>query len=269
MPNIQYYEDVKVLKKPAKKRIIASLKFLVFAGIIVLSIWVAKCLSAAITVGNLGAYIVYGDTQLKLASSSMYAITLGQYETFEDAERVGLGASIQGAGGFVWQDEKYFVVGSVYTNFADAEKVKENLKESNYNIGIKEIGFPAISIDFDMYENGDMGKISDAFETFDKVYSLIYDNSVLFDKGDISHLAVSNKLSALRGQVKGKIVAIQNLINKSSSKLTILQKYLIALDELLDNAIIKTIDNTATNYGLKYALTSCVRLKYDLFQELK
>ena len=148
MSNIQYYDDVKVLKRSTKKRFISFLKFFLFVGVVAFSIWVATCLSSAITVGNLGAYIIYGDTQLKLTAGNMYAIVLGEYETSEEAESVGFGASIQGAGGFVWHDGKYYVVGSVYNNLADAEKVKENLKDTKYNVQIKEIGFPDLKIDF-------------------------------------------------------------------------------------------------------------------------
>ena len=48
----------------------------------------------------------------------------------------------------------------------------------------------------------------------------------------------------------------------------LIQNYLIKLDELLSEAILKTIDNSTTNYMLKNVISKIVRMKYDLYQLL-
>lgn len=270
MPNVTYYSDVKIFKKPLKTRVKNFFRFLMVVVVIMLCFLSARFLSSALTVGNLGALIVYGDTTLKVSESGYYAISMGVYSDELEAEKVALGTNIQGAGGYVWQNGgEYHVIGNVYSNFSDAEKVIENLKDTKYNITIMQINFPKLSLDFGMYDNSDMGTIKKAFDILDEVYSALYDYSIRFDKGEITHLAVSSGLSELRGEVKSIIVSVQNLINKQSSDLKKVQNALIKLDELLDQSIIKTIDNTATNYSLKYSIISCVRIKYDLFEELK
>ena len=198
----------------------------------------------------------------------MYAVTLGKYVNKEEAVKVALGASVQGASGYVWEDNEYYVIGNIYSSNEDALKVVENLKESKYNIAIKEINFPKIDINFDVYENADMGLIKNAFGMIDDIYKLLYDYSIKYDRGDVTHLAVSSGLSSARGELKSIVVKVQSLLNKAESSLIHLQGSLIKCDELLDEAILKTIDNTSTNYSLKYAIASVIRIKYELYLQL-
>ena len=265
MTRESYYSDVKIIKKPLKQRVKNIFKIFLFFVLVVGCFWGAKGLSKALTVGNLGALIVYGDTKVKLEETSYYAVTLGEYNDKIEAERVGLGAMVQGAGGYVWEnDGKYFVIGNVYKNYSDASKVVSNLKDSKYAVSTMEIHFEEKKLDFSMYENEDMVVINDAFKIFDSVYLFLYDNCIKFDSGETTHLAISSGISALRGEVKSKIVSVQNLINKSKSELSVVQEALIKLDEVLDQTIIKTIDNSSTSYSLKYSIASVVRIKYDM-----
>ena len=268
MPRVTYYEDVKVIKKPLKQRLKQVLKIFLILVLIVGCFLGGKYLSRALTVGNLGALIVYGDTKLTIKERTFYAVTMGEYDNKEDAERVAMGASIQGAGGYVWEGEKYFVVGNIYLAEKDAESVVTNLKESQYSIGIMSIHMPRVVLDYSMYDNSDMGLVHNVYNIFGKVYEKLYGYSISFDKGEVSHLAVSSNISSLRGEVKSLIVSAQNLINKQDSSLSSVQQYLVKLDEVLDQAILKTIDNSSTNYSLKYALTNVVRLEYELLHKL-
>lgn len=268
MPKTFYYSDVKVIKKTFKQRIKGLLIFFLIVVIGVGCFWSATYLSSALTVGNLGDLIVFGDTKIRFKESNLFAVVLGQYSTKEEAEKVAVTSTIQGASGFVWQDEKYWVIGNIYNTQEDANKVIENIKESEYKSEVKVITFPRISIDFDMYESGNMGVINNAFSFFDELRIMLYDYSIKFDKGEINHLAISSYLSAIRGELKAIIIDVQTLLNKSSSDLKNVQEYLVKMDELLDELIIKTIDNTATGYSLKYALASVVRNRYELFVEL-
>ena len=270
MSNIMYYEDVKVIKKPLKQRVKSFLKIFLVIATIVGCFFGATYLSSALTVGNLTSYIVYGGTSVKTKKKTMYAVTLGSYDDYTEAEKVALGSTIQGASGFVWeQDNKYYVIGNIYSSNSDAEKVIENISETNYKAEVLKIEFASLNLNFDMYDNSNMPVVSKAFEIFGDVEEELYTYSIKFDSGDISHLAVSSNISTLRGEVKAIIVGVQNLINASESKLGVVQEYLIKVDEVLEQAILKTIDNTATSYSLKNAIASVVRLEYNLVNTLK
>ena len=263
-----YYSDVKILRKPLKERIKNIFKFFLFFLIVACCFLSATYLSSALTVGNLGAFIVYGDTKITINEKKYYAVILGEYDNKDEAERIAIASTIQGASGYVWQDAKYWVVGNIYLDNTDAEKVVENLSGSNYNVGVREIKIPKATLNFDMYENADMDAIHKSINIFDEIYALLYSASVKFDKKEINNLAISSEISSMRGEVKSLIVATQNLINKSSSHLMEIQTALIKLDELLDQTIIRTIDNSATSYSLKNSIASVVRIKWDLFAEI-
>lgn len=270
MPNIRYYEDVKILKKPVKQRIKSILKFFLIIVVVVGCFFGATYISSALTVGKLTSYIVYGGTTIKLDKKIKYAVVLGKYDTFDEAERVALGSTIQGASGYVWQqDNKYYVIGNIYSARVDADKVIENISGTNYHTEVLDVSFSNLNLNFDVYDNSDMPTINKALEIFEATYIELYDFSIKYDSGEISHLAVSSNISKLRGEVKGLIVGTQNLINKASSSLVVVQDYLVRLDEVLDQAILKTIDNTATNYSLKNAIASVVRLEYEMRSKLK
>jgi hypothetical protein len=268
MSKIEYHEDIKILKKSVKSRIKSIFIFFLFVFIVVGCFFTANYLSSALTVGNLGGFLVYGDTSLKIEKKSLWAVVMGEYSSLEEAEKVSLGAMVRGAGGYIWHEGSYFVIGNIYPNMLDAEKVLQNLKDSSYDIKIKEIVFPKLTLDFDAYENTDMGVIKKSIFSFDEVYESLYEMSIKLDMKEITNYAVSSMISDKRGEIKSRIVSIQSLINTSDNYLGKIQEYLVKLDTLLDATIIKTIDGNVANYSLKYAITEVVRLKYDLYNAL-
>lgn len=266
-----YYEDVKIIKKPLalKIKLILSIVviFLVLGGVVVSAFYISK----SITVANLGSLFVYGGTKIKIGESVVYMLSLGEFNNRGDAEKVSLGATVQGASGFVWEkDNRYFVVGSMYKSNEDAEKVKNNLLgSSNYKAEVVQVKYPKINISFDDYENSDVDKIENAISFFDDVYLEVYNWSLKFDKGEINNLAISSGLSSLRGELKGFVSKIQTLLSTPNAKLQYIQDSLIKLDELMDSAIIRTIDNTGLNYYLKNVFVNVLKIKYDLFGNLQ
>lgn len=263
-----YYEDVKVLKKPLKKRLKA---YLIFFGIFILMggiVFSALLISNTLAVSNISTIFVYGDKSLKFEEKVVYAVSLGSYESEDEANRVALGSTIQGSAGYVWKDNLYYVLGSIYSTYELANKVISNLQGTQYNISILEIGLPKISLTFDEYENKQVDTIGDAITSFQSVYDKVYGYSIAFDKGEMNNLAISTQLSTIRGEIKGYISTMQSILSMPNAKVQEVQKALIKLDELLDQAIIKTIDNSSTASYLKYAICSIVSIEYDLRQKL-
>lgn len=265
-----YYDDIKIIKKPLKQRVKSSLKifliFLFLVGIIVSSLYISK----ALTDSNLSSVFVYGGRDIKIDSREMYAITLGKYSTREEADRVALGATIQGAGGYVWQNkDDYYVLGNIYNNNDSALLVKGNLKDTNYSVDILKISMPKIKLNFDEMENKSVAGVRDSINYFYECYDKLYNYCILFDKSEMNNLAISSYISQMRGEVKVCISEMQGLINTTDySNLQVVQSGLIKLDELLDQAIIKTIDNSSTSSYLKYAICLCVNIEYSMRQNL-
>lgn len=270
MPKNCYYEDVKILKRPFKARI---KRFFVVIGcmvIIALTVCVSIFFSKALAVGNITTAIVYGGKDIKINKSQMYLVTLGKYDEYDEAEKVALGSTIQGASGYIWYlNNSYYVVGSVYRSEEDATAVKKNLQSTKYDIEIIEITFPKTNLNFDEYDAKDVSQIRKAFEFVDSTYDNLYNFSIKFDKGEINNFAVCSNISNIRGECKVQISSIQSLLtNKKSDALQKLINTLTKLDEILNIAILKTIDNSSTNYSLKNSIVSIVFEKYNLYSAI-
>lgn len=265
MTNFFYYDDVKMVKKPFKKRLKGFLKFFIFCVIVVGIVLSSLFLSKSLAVGNISNVLVYGGTDIKIDKRDMFAISMGKYNNRSEAEGVALGLAIQGGGGYIWEnDGEYLVLGSVYSSSDLANSVLTNLSSSKYSISIFKITMPKVSLSFENKENKSVGTIKDAIEHFENVYSKIYDYSIMFDKSEINNLAISSYLSQMRGQTKVYISSVQGLISFGDEALQEIQNGLIKLDELLDQAIIKTIDNSSTSSYLKYTLCSIVDIEYKM-----
>lgn len=267
MPKNIYYDDIKVVKNPFKSRVKSFFKFFLFSVVVVGCFYCARYFSKALTVGNVTSFILYGDTILKINKHNMYAVTMGSYETFEEGEKVGLGVMSQGGSGYVWQDDKFYVIGSIYSSKQDAESVINNLNESNYNLNVLEIKFPTININFDSYENKDVKEIEKALTLLDMIIEEIYTYSIKFDKSEMNNFAVSSAISELRGEVKTTISTLQKLLEIENGKVRIIQSSFLKIDSLLDSAIIQTIE-CSNNYLLKNINSQVVRVKYELYNTL-
>lgn len=265
-----YYDDIKIIKKNLKEQAKSVLKifliFLFLAGIVVSSLYISKSL----TDSNLSSVFVYGGREIKIDSRDMYAITLGKYSTKQEADRVALDASIQGAGGYVWQDnEDYYVIGNIYNNNDSALSVKDNLKDANYSVDILKISMPKVKLNFDEMENKSVAEVRNAINYFYDCYDKLYNYCMLFDKSEMNNFAISSYISQMRGDVKVCISVMQGLINSTNyGELQEVQSGLIKLDELLDQAIIKTIDNSSTSSYLKYAICLCIDIEHKMRQNL-
>lgn len=265
-----YYDDVKIIKKGLSKRLksifILFLVVLTIGGVIMASVY----LSRALSVGNIASALVFGGTEINIKKHEMYMVTLGEYNSLEEANNVGLGSTVQGASGYVWtENNKYMVVGNIYKNREDAEKVKTNLSSSKYDVKIFTITFPKIKLKFD-YENSEVLKIREGINFLDSTYDTFYDYSIKFDKGQLNNFAISSGLSSLRGECKVKITAVQAVMSKyKNTGLQPLIDSLLRVDEILNVTMLKTIDNSSTNYSLKNAISEIVNIKYDLYNNLQ
>ena len=190
-----------------------------------------------------------------------------EYDDYDSATSVGLGASVQGASGYVWESGKYYVIGNIYASRSDAESVIDNLSESSYNVQIFEIKLKKIKISFGDMENKNVKIIKDSLSLYDDIYEALYDYSVKFDRKVYNNLAVCSYMTDLRGRVKSSISALQNISNQNE-KILIIIGGLIKIDTILDQLILQTMENKGTNYQLKYGISSVVRIQYETYNKL-
>ena len=267
MPKTFYHSDVKLIKKPLKLRFRSILIFFGIGIILSASVVSGVYISRALTVGNIATVMVYGGSSIARGEKKYYAVMLGEYDSRDEATSVGLGASVQGASGYVWEDGNYWVVGSIYTSRSDAESVVDNLKDTNYTLSVKEIKLKKIKLSFDNLDNKDVKVIREGLALYDDVYEALYDYSIKFDSKVYNNLAVCSYISSLRGRVKTSISALQSIVGGDERILSI-KGGLISIDAVLDQLILQTIQNLGTNYQLRYGMSLVVRTQYETYKKL-
>lgn len=268
MPKVRYYEDVKIIKKPFKKRFLRFVGFFCIVVVFSLCIVVSDRFSNVLTVSNGFSNIIYGDNFIKRQEKKYHAVILGEYDDLEECKNVAISSTIRGASGYVWQGDKYWAIGSIYFSLEDANAVLKNLSDSEYKATIKEITIKKINIKLDNYENKVVRRIENALDYFDNLIKKVYEYSIDFDKGVINNLAVSTYLSDLRGDCKVLISEMQSYLATPNESLQKIQNSLIMTDQLLNEVILKTIDNAATGYTLKNTIAQIIRTQYDLHLNL-
>lgn len=264
----KYGNDVKYIKR--RGRISKTLRRLFyFVFVLVVAISFGQIFAGAM-VGNLNLHIFGQRDKVKVKKEIYYGIKMGEYTDLNDAKNTANIVSQAGGGGYVWQDgSKYVVLGSVYLNEVDCEKVvnnlSENFKASLYDITLKKCKFTIEDI-----SKKEQLKIKDIVEFCNLTFEELYKISIDYDTGNISNIAVSAKSNSL----KSKVIANKNQIDLlnikyNSENLTLIYNALQSIEdilELLTNQMLTTENNLNL---VKYAFIDILRVSFDLRNGLK
>ena len=264
----KYLPDIKVIKKPLttlKKWCVILLVIVVVCGVYIL----ADYCSGALTMSNIVVSLSGGD-KVSRDKHSLYAVVMGTYDTYSEAERVGLGLQVQGAGGFVWQvSNKYLVVGSIYKDKDAADKVIENLKDSKYTTSVYEIKYPKISMHIKGMGGEDRDMIVSILDYIDRVYSEVYTYSLEYDSANITNLQISSYINTMLSESKVYVSALQEMSTRVGDKyIGILRDTMIAIETGLDAGMYRTLTDSGVNYYLKYLLCDIVHMSYEMYMDI-
>ena len=256
---------IKLKKKNGVKNFFLLLFCLAMFGSVV---YFSGVFSGVLKVANFS--FLFGDKKISVNEHSYYAVTMGKYETEQEAQAVASGVSIMGAGAYVWlNDDYYYVIGNVYDNKTDAEKVLTNVSGNNYNVEIKEIKFNKISFDNENFTKEQKQVILESINNISDVYKKCYNYSIKFDQGEIVSTVVSSELNTLKGDTTiwaSKLDAI-NSVAVTNETLLIKNAYL-SISQELDAVVLKVINGSSANKDLKYLTTSIAIIKFNMFNSI-
>ena len=265
--NILKYQETRLIKSRKKKGkgwLVLLMCIVMVGGVIMLS----STLSGALTVGNFG--FNFSSSALKVKAHSYYAVTMGEYDTLNEAETVASGTSVMGAGSYIWNtDKKYVVIGNVYDNLEDAKKVKDNITDTNYNIGIREIKYKKVNCDLKELTKEQRTVIKSNLNYINELYDKCYNYSIKYDKGEIVATVVSSELNSLNGNIKVNCSRLDSINSVTVIPPTLkLKNAYVAISNEIDSAVLKVIQGSSTNRDLKYLTTSIAIIKYNLYEQL-
>lgn len=264
----KYGSDVIYIKrKGGAKTKLRRLFYVVFVLIVAVSF---GQVFASVSTGGLNLHILGQRDKVKVKKDVYYGIKMGEYDNIDDAKTTANIVSQAGGAGYVWVDgNKYVVLGSVYLNEVDCEKVVQNMSE-NYKASVYKITLKKCKFVIEDISKKEQSTISNLVKYTNQVFEQLYDISIDYDTGNISNIAVSAKSNALKSKVmnyknqtdllniKYNNENLQNIYNAFQSIENIL--------ELLVNEMLTTENNLNL---VKYAFVDILRVSFDLRNCLK
>ncbi len=263
------YDGVKYIKR---KRPFATIFRRLFYVVFVLVVAVSfGRVFAGVSTGDISLHILGQRDKVKVGKTTYYALDMGHYDNIEDAKTTANIVSQAGGAGFVWceSETSYVVIGSVYQNESDCEKVIQNLSESYkasaYKITLKKCKFVIEDI-----SKKEQLSIRDTIEFCSDVYESLQTISLDYDTGNISNIAVGAKANSLKSKVmnyKNQIDLLNIKYNSDNlQKIYDTLQYIENTLDLLTNQMLTTENNLNL---VKYAFVDILRASFDLRNDLK
>ena len=171
----------------------------------------SELFSSLITVGGFNSSSK--DSQVKQNSFSLYAISVLASQTKVQAKEMCELIKRKGGAGYIWQtSESYYVLTSCYENQADAQKVSDNLKESNTQNEIIKLDFESITITIDGIEQ-EKSALEKSVQSYKNLYKKLYDLSVSVDTELLTEIKAKVSLSEITSDFAKTKSSFESLFN--------------------------------------------------------
>ena len=269
MPKINY-NDVKIIKPKKTKRFVllkAILALLIFVGF---TYFFADAFSNLLTVGDFSLSIFENSNTIKYKPKPLYALTLGKYNTIEEAEEVANVAGSWGASGYVTQiSNVYYVLGSIYATKEDSEIVRSNLQLTNYNTQTITLEFSKVEFNVETITSKHKKEVLNTLNYLFEIYNQVYNISIKIDKGEITSIAGRSFLNTLKSQVKIKNIDLNKInLSYNNKQLSKICNCLTEIEESLNICVNQLLTNDYINRNVKYCLCEIVFLELNLLNNL-
>lgn len=210
MPQNYDYSVCNYIKRRKNSKKIGFFAFFITLLSVVLIVFVADFISGKIS-GN--GSILFGG-KIKVASYSIYAIELGEYNDINSAHELSNQIKRQGGAGYIYQSGTYHVFVSMYENVKDAEQVVSKLSDSGTSAKIFTINIPAIKFEY----KGDQEDVVDAISLYKDLYRKIYQLSIDLDSNSSSEVKVESQLDEYIDDIEDNVENIESLYKKYKDK---------------------------------------------------
>ena len=235
-------------------------KLIVLIAIIAFLLVFGEIFSSIIKYGTLAI-----TTSASTKSFSLYALSMGKFDTHAEAQNLANEASVQGAGGYVWNSgDKYYVLASIYPSNQDALSVANGI--SGYVCEVVELKYKKTNLNSVQLDD-DKAKIMQSLNFLQNLYYTMYDNCLNLDTKAISAIACSNNVNYLKSQAKAQVVSLMQLEGEYKIGSAIVNTYISVIDSL-DSCTNKLLQTSNGGYVAKFALCEITCLHQKLVNSL-
>lgn len=201
-------------------------------------------------------------------NKTLYALSL--YSTSNKAEANTYSSNIkkQGGAGYVYKNNNsYYVLSSIYKSSGEANKVKNNLQESEVNSEIIKIDIPAINFKASLTTNSSK-ILSEGVGLFYNNYLDLYNLSVEFDKQNIDTIKAKSKINDIYNQNQKTIQNFNNHFNQSTNVYILYVKiYLNKLNNNI-NDLLNLDDSENLSSFIKETYCNIIGEYLNLYKEM-
>lgn len=262
-----FYSDIVVKKrKPGLKRVgLIALILVCIVSVVAL----ADLFSTALTTGKF-TFGLFKSKEYKFDSRTLYAVTMGQSEDKFRAFTIAGGASVLGAGGYVWyENDTYKVMANIYQSRSDAEQIVKNISNTEYTIEIQEINLDGVNVDKYEMDKEDKGIVYDAICRMYQLYIDLYDMSNNIDTKNITYIQASSIVNGYKSECKIVNSSISEVKSRYNFEaLSNIHSTYVHIIEILDSLVYKLLEDNQTTSVVKYSEIEVVHKMYTLLKSL-
>jgi len=233
------------------------------ALIIIFICFISTVLCADITTS--GVLAVFVQKKDNTDSKTYYAVRLGYFSDKKTAADYSDDIAVRAAAGYIRNDGNYSVIAAVYNEKARAEKVVDRFLKNNNAATILIIEIKPFNSDYLTAEV--QARCDTALNTYDNVYTALFDISNNLDNGSLSENDAKTKISELISSVKDSKDAFDNAtLNCSHPAIRIISASMSLIVKRLEE--IGKEDYVYLSSPVRYAYTSILYDRHDLCNDL-
>ena len=195
---------------------------------------------------------------LTLPGGAWYALQLGAFDDSAAAQSLAESYRGRGAGGLIWQTDRYRVLAAAYETRADAQAVQSQLKaQHGVETAVTDIVWPEITLKL-TGQKAQLDALSDAYDALQKLTAHLFALSQVLDRGGADREAVLSALQSERDTVSALQSRLQALFSMDAHPAV--RDVIDLLGEAmkaLDTALAATGD-TRLGARVKYGQLLCV-----------
>ncbi len=209
---------------------------------------------------------IFSSGKIRVSNTTMYAVSVGQFETEQQAQTISQQISSQGGAGYVYHSGDYFVFTSLYDSIVDAKSVVEKLKTDQVQAKIVNINIPAITLS---YKGKSREDILTCIEFFKQAYQELYSLSIEYDSGKITTLQVKDKIVQLVAKSKQILNQSSRLVSKENKpQLLLLENKLMSVNLVLQNLYDFQPQGLYFNSAIKYTYFKIILLNIEYAKQV-
>lgn len=223
---------------------------------------------ASIMTGNFFLNVTSNGDFISMEEREYYGISFGSYGTLSQAEKVSSSLRARGGGGYILKGGKYNVFAALYINKADAESVKDRLKNSGTDCSVQKIDIPSYKFEYNS-EKLSNKKMKDILELFNFTIENLYSIFIELDGNIINDFDAQSRLNGLKNEIARKKEEYDLSATETNHKVIRLKAELLSLQINLGIITESSYITENTSLEIKYYMLKIVFSYQSFVNEIR